>query len=79
MQSAFMMHGAGQYGQVNRGNRGVGGLGGAMRQPQHNGQYVGANAGGRPQNRMVSGINQVKLFYLKQKISLNLVTVLNNF
>ena len=60
MQSAFMMQNAGQYGQVNRGNRGVGGLGGAMRQPQHNGQYVGANAGARPQNRMPAGISQVK-------------------
>lgn len=58
MQSAFMMQSAGQYGQVNRGNRGVSALNGSMRQPQHNGQYVGTNVAGRTQNRM-PGVSQV--------------------
>lgn len=62
MQSAFMMQSAGQYGQVNRTNRGVSALGGAMRQPQHNGQYVGTNSTGRPQNRMPN-VSQVFFFF----------------
>lgn len=45
-----------QFSQVNRGPRN---LGGQVRQ-QHNGQYVGPNAGGRQQNRIPSAMNQGK-------------------